>query len=208
MEALLAMDRELLRFLKKNGMNHPSVNDLLQQFSKLIPFPMAPKNLVKKLWEDHPEQVLREMEQRTLAMLMVPKGIRAQKIAEDLRSKLREGVAPETVAGEFGPEVIYRKRIDQKREDFLPELQDMVFKTPIGGVSEIVEGSGFLFVSKVDASTPGKADDFDSPGVKGAAEKAFTKQSRENWEKSYLERLQERIKEGALVEPAEAPNAE
>ena len=195
----MTRDRKLLGFLQKNGVNHPSVNNLLQQFSGVIPFPEVPQDLVNKLWEDHPEQVLLEMEQRTLAILMVPKGNRAQKIAEVLRNKLREGVAPEIVAGEFGPEVIFRKRIDQKREDFPPELQDMVFNTPIGGVSEIVEGAGHLFISKVDASTPGKADDFDDPGVKEAAENAFVSQRRKQWEKNYLERLKKRLKDKSVA---------
>ncbi len=36
-------------------------------------------------------------------------------------------------------------------------------------------------------------DDFDGPGVKEAAENAFKRHRREQWEKNYLEHLQKRI---------------
>ncbi len=208
LELTLTLDRKLLVVLQKHGVGHPLVSELLQQILLKVPFLPIRQDLLRKIWKDHRETVLRELEQRSLTVVMVPEGDGAQEIAEGIRNKLSEGVAMDIVAREFGEMAKFPKHNDRKREDYGPELRDMAFETPVGEISEIINASGYLYFAKVDASTPRKADDFDSPGVKEAAEKAFTKQSRENWKKSYLERLLERIKEGALVEPAEAPNAE
>jgi hypothetical protein len=114
---------------------------------------------------------------------------------EGIRNKLREGIAPDIVAREFGSEARFDEKNDEKRAAFAPELHDMVFETPVGEVSEIINFNDHLFFAKVTAAPPGKADDFEGPGVKEAAETAFKRLRRENWKKKYLERLQERIKD-------------
>jgi Tfp pilus assembly protein PilF len=195
LEFTLTLDRRLLGFLQKDGVGHPAVKVLVQQFSEVIPFWDAPQELMRKFWEDHREEVLRELEQRTLTVVSLPKEIGAQKIAEEIRNKLLEGVAPDIVAKEYGAEARFDEKNDEKRAAFAPELHGMVFETPVGEVSEIIDALGHLFIAKVDASTPGKADGFEWPGVKEAAENAFNRQRRNQWEKSYLERLQKRIRE-------------
>ncbi len=99
------------------------------------------------------------------------------------------------MAKEFDLEATFGKRDGEKREDFPPELQDIAFETPVGEVSEIIDALDHLFVAKVHAFQAGKSDDFDGPGVKEAAENAFKRHRREQWEKNYLEHLQKRIED-------------
>lgn len=93
------------------------------------------------------------------------------------------------------------------REVFHPPMQETIFATPVGGVGEVIDFRDALWVLKVHASIPGKAEAFEDPGVREVAGALFAEKRRKDWEKNYLERLAKRIEEERAGEPAEAKDA-
>ena len=148
--------------------------------------------------EDHPDEVLRLLEERELTMISVAKSDGGEALAQRLHQRLTRGTELRWVERQFAEEeaVHFGARSWMPRGDLVEPLRESVFAVDVGGVSPLIEGADHWFVVCVHDRREAAGTRLDQATRDRLAREGVVRERRRAWEAWYLVQLRARLAAG------------